>query len=141
MPTYGSRRTLLAPRDDVWAFLAEPHNLGDWWPGIAAVRPDRRGLAPGARWEVVAPDRPGFVRRPHATGMLVVHEVEPRERITFQLIDDRIAAELRMRAVQVDRTEVELLVSVPWLSGLGGRFPRRALQRLYALVQTAAPAE
>ena len=44
-------RELLAARDDVWSFIAEPHHFSDWWPGIGGVQPDRRGLAEGARWE------------------------------------------------------------------------------------------
>ena len=28
---------LLAPREHVWAFLAEPYHLPDWWPGITGV--------------------------------------------------------------------------------------------------------
>ena len=43
---------LLAPRADVWAFLAEPYHLSDWWPGITGVDPDLRGFAPGARWRI-----------------------------------------------------------------------------------------
>jgi hypothetical protein len=70
--------------------------------------------------------------------MLLVLEVEPRERIAFQLTGDRLDAELRLRVVEPSRTEVELQVSGPWLIGLSRRFPHRALQRLYALVQTAA---
>ena len=41
-------RELLAARADVWAFLAEPHHLADWWPRMRGVQPDRRGFAPGA---------------------------------------------------------------------------------------------
>ena len=44
---------LLATRPDVWALLAEPDHLADWWAGYASIRPDRRGLAEGARWKVV----------------------------------------------------------------------------------------
>ncbi len=138
MPTYAARRTLLAPRSDVWRFLAEPHNLPDWWPGIAGVQPDRRGLAPGARWQVMGPDRPTYLRRPQASGMLLVLAVDPLERIAFQLTGDRIDAEIRIRAVEPDRTEVELTVSGPWLIGLNRRYPNRALGRLYSLLQTAA---
>src|SRR4051812_50038265 len=54
MPRVVASRELLAPPEDVWGFLAEPNHLADWWPGIHAVRPDRRGLAPGARWQLVA---------------------------------------------------------------------------------------
>ena len=53
MPTYSASRELLASRADVWKFLSEPFNLPDWWPGIGGVQPDRRGFAPGARWQVV----------------------------------------------------------------------------------------
>ena len=31
---YSASRELLAPRADVWAFLAEPYHLSDWWPGL-----------------------------------------------------------------------------------------------------------
>ncbi|MFN2627890.1 MAG: SRPBCC domain-containing protein [Gaiellaceae bacterium] len=140
MPTFAARRTLLASRSDVWGFLAEPHNLGDWWPGITVVRPDRRGLAPGGRWEIVGPDRPSYFRRPQLHGTLLVLEVDPLERIAFQLTGDRIDAELRLRTVEADRTEVELTVSGPWLIGLSRSYAQRALGRLYSLLQTAADA-
>src|SRR5437667_108533 len=50
MPLAQVELELLAPVEDVWRFLAEPRHLADWWPGIAAVEPDRRGLVAGARW-------------------------------------------------------------------------------------------
>ena len=64
---YAARRVLLAPVEDVWAFVAEPYHLSDWWPGISGVEPDRRGLAAGARWKVQGPS---YVRKPDtpATG-------------------------------------------------------------------------
>jgi uncharacterized protein YndB with AHSA1/START domain len=136
MPRYTAARTLLAPLDDVWAFLAEPYNLADWWPGVSGVEPDRRGLAPGARWKVIGPDRPSYFRKPQMTGALLVLEVVPKERIAFQLTGDRIDAELALRAVDVDRTEAVLAVDVPWLIGAGRSLPRRALERLYSLVRT-----
>jgi uncharacterized protein YndB with AHSA1/START domain len=136
VPTYAAARTLLASRSDTWDFLAEPHNLADWWPGIAGVQPDRRGLAPGARWQVTGGDRPGYLRRPQATGTLLVVAVEPLERIAFQLTGDRIDADLRLRAVEADRTELALTVSGPWLIGLNRRYPQRALGRLHALLRT-----
>jgi uncharacterized protein YndB with AHSA1/START domain len=141
LPTYSAVRTLLASRDDAWAFLAEPYNLPDWWPGISGVQPDRRGLAPGARWDVIGPNRPSLLRRPEATGKLLVLAVEPLERLAFQLTGDRIDAELRLRAVEPDRTEVTLTVSGPLLIGLNRRFAQRALGRLYALLQPAAKDE
>jgi uncharacterized protein YndB with AHSA1/START domain len=128
---------LLAPRSDVWAFLAEPHHLSDWWPGVAGVDPDRRGLAAGARWQVHGSDRATLLRGPRAEGMLLVLRVDPLERIAFHLTRNRLDADVRLRALGPDRTEVTLTVSAPWLIGLGRRFPHRALDRLHALVQTA----
>ena len=136
MPRYTAVRTMLAPLDDVWAFLAEPFNLADWWPGVSGVEPDRRGLAPGARWKVIGPDRPSYFRKPQMTGTLLVLDVAPKERLAFQLTGDRIDAELALRAVDADRTDVQLTVDVPWLIGAGRSLPRRALERLYSLVRT-----
>jgi uncharacterized protein YndB with AHSA1/START domain len=136
MPRFAADRTILAPLDDVWAFLAEPYNLADWWPGVSGVEPDRRGLAPGARWKVIGPDRPSYFRRPQMTGTLVVLEVVPRERIAFQLTGDRIDADLTLRAIDEKSTEVSLIVDGPFLIGLRRRFPAEALGRLHSLLRT-----
>ena len=138
MPRVQAARELLAPREDVWAFLAEPHHLADWWPGVAAVEPDRRGLAAGARWQIHGTNRPSFFRSPNPTGMLLVLAAARPERIAFQLTGERLEAELRLEASAADRTIATLTVSGPWLIGLGRSFPHRALNRLHALVQTAA---
>jgi uncharacterized protein YndB with AHSA1/START domain len=138
MPRVEASRELLAPREDVWAFLAEPHHFSDWWPGVAAVQPDRRGFAPGARWQVHGTNRPSLFRRPSPTGMLLVLAIEPRERWAFQLTGERLEVELRLRASAPDRTLATLAVTGPWLIGLGRSFPRNALARLHALCQTAA---
>ena len=136
MPRYAADRVLLASLDDVWAFLAEPYNLADWWPGISGVEPDRRGLAPGARWKVIGPDQPTYFRRPQATGTLLVLDVQPRERLAFQLAGDHIDAELTLRAADEARTEVSLVIEGPWLIGLRRAFPRQALARLHSLLRT-----
>jgi uncharacterized protein YndB with AHSA1/START domain len=137
MPRYTADRVLLAPLDDVWAFLAEPYNLADWWPGVSGVEPDRHGLAAGARWKVVGSSAPGLLRRPQSTGTLVVLEVVPRKRLAFQLAVDRVDAELTIRAEDERRTEVSLVVNAPWLLGLRGSLPRRALDRLHDLLRTS----
>ena len=138
MPRVEATRELLAPRQDVWEFLAEPRHFADWWPGISAVEPDRRGLAAGARWLEHGSNRPSLFRRPNPSGMLLVLAAARPERVTFQLTDERMDAELRLEATAPDRTLATLTVSGPWLIGLGRSFPRRALARLHALVQTAA---
>jgi uncharacterized protein YndB with AHSA1/START domain len=137
LPRYAADRVLLAPIDDVWAFLAEPYNLADWWPGVSGVEPDRRGLAPGARWKVLGPDRPGYFRRPMAAGTLLVLDVQPRQRLAFQLTGDRMQVELTLRAADEDRTEVALVIEGPWLVGLRRGFPHQALERLHALLRTS----
>jgi uncharacterized protein YndB with AHSA1/START domain len=138
VPRYAASRTLMASLDDVWAFLAEPHRLADWWPGIAGVQPDRRGLAPGARWQVVGPNVPSYLRRPQMNGTLLVLDVLPMQRVAFQLPNERIDAELELRAADADRTDATLTVEVPWFAGFRRSFPHRALARLYDLVQTGA---
>ena len=138
MPMFDATRELLAPRADVWAFLAEPYNLSDWWPGISGLQPDRLGFAPGARWHVVGDNRPSLFRKPNMSGMLLVLAVEPYERFAFQLTGERLEAEVRLSQVQPDRTLVRLTVSGPMLIGLRRSMPEKALARLHALVQTAA---
>ena len=137
MPRYAAERVLLAPLDDVWDFLAEPYNLADWWPGVSGVEPDRRGLAAGARWKVVGPTAPGYFRRPQAPGTLVVLDVVPRRRIAFQLAADRIDAELTIGAEDERRTKATLVVNAPWLLGLRGSLPSRALAQLHDLLRTS----
>ena len=138
MPTYQSERELLAPRADVWAFLAEPYNLPDWWPGISGLQPDRRGFAPGARWHIVGENRPSLLRKPNMSGTLLVLAVEPYERFAFQLTGEHLDVELRLSEPEPKRTLARLSVSGPVLVGLRRSLPQKALGRLHALVQTAA---
>ena len=99
MSRVAATRELLAPREDVWEFLAEPHHLSDWWPGVHGVRPDRRGLAPGARWEVtLRPQGRGFLGSflggPNTTRMLMILEVRTNELVRFMFTEDHMEAEL-----------------------------------------------
>jgi uncharacterized protein YndB with AHSA1/START domain len=138
MPTYESECELLAPRADVWAFLSEPYNLPDWWPGISGLEPDRRGFAPGARWHIVGENRPSLLRKPNMSGTLLVLAVEPYERFAFQLTGERLDVELRLSEPEPKRTLARLSVSGPVLVGLRRSLPQKALGRLHALLQTAA---
>jgi uncharacterized protein YndB with AHSA1/START domain len=137
MPRASASRELLAPREDVWKFVAEPHHFPDWWPGIAGVQPDRRGFAEGARWHVQGTDRPTLFRRATASGLLLVRAVEPHRRFAWTLTGNRIDAELRLDDGN-ERTIATLDVSAPWLLGFSRALPRRALTRLHDLCQTAA---
>jgi uncharacterized protein YndB with AHSA1/START domain len=121
---------LLAPRADVWAFLAEPYNLPDWWPGLTGVEPDRRGLAAGARWKAVVLKRNVFTGPRAVETLVLVREVEPFERVAFHVLATRQDGEVRLRASARDRTVATVAVSKG--------SPARAVRRLYDLVQTAA---
>jgi len=138
MPRASATKELLASRDDLWSFIAEPHHFSDWWPGIAGVRPDRRGFAEGARWEVFGVEQPTLFRRATSTGMLLVRGVQPPERFAWTLTGDHIDAELRLEEGEPNRTLATLVVEAPWLYGFSRALPRRALARLHALYQTAA---
>jgi uncharacterized protein YndB with AHSA1/START domain len=133
-------RVLDASRADVWAFLVEPYHLADWFPGVSGVRPDRRGLAPGARWQVLGPNQPSWFKKPDASGTLLVLEVVPMRRIAFQLTGQRLDAELELEPREEGRTRARLLVDAPFLL-VRRSFPHQALARLYDLVQTAAEPE
>jgi uncharacterized protein YndB with AHSA1/START domain len=123
---------LLAPRGDVWGFLAEPGHLADWWPGIVGVHPDRRGFAPGARWAVRVRTSSIWVGRREVETMLLVRDVEPYERWSWHLLSQKTDVEIRLRAAGA-HTIVALTAS-----GRTRRFEATALGRLYDLCQTAA---
>ena len=134
-------REILASRGDVWAFLAEPYHFADWWPTISTVRPDRRGFAPGARWEVVGPNKPTLLRKAYATGLAIVRTIELHERVVWNLSEERLDVEVRLRSLAPDRTLVTVTVEGRWRPEAFGRpraLPRAAVDRLYELVQTAA---
>jgi len=138
MPRVSAARELLASREDVWSFIAEPGHFADWWPGVAAVEPDRRGFAEGARWVVHASERPTLFRRSGYSGTLLVRGVEPPLRFAWMLTGDRLDAELTLQTTAPGRTRAVLAVSAPWLVSVPRGLPRRALARLHALCQTAA---
>lgn len=134
-------RDLDASRADVWGFITEPCHLSDWWPEITAVRPDRRGLAPGARWQVVGPNKPTLFRKAYASGMLLVREVEPYRRASWYLTVEKLTCEIELEAVDEKHTRARVTVEGPWRPEAFGRpraLPRQALARLHALCQTAA---
>ncbi len=129
MPRSASKE-LLASRADVWKFLAEPYHLTDWWPGLTGVEPDRRGFAPGARWKVIARKHNVLLGSRPGETTLLIREIDEYERWTWHLVSDRLDVEVRLRATADDRTEVTVTTN--------RGDAKRAVQRLYDLVQTAA---
>ena len=132
---------LIATRHDVWELLAEPRHLADWWPDYSTIRPDRRGLAEGARWEVVRGSTPGLLRRPRSEGMVVITKAEPERRLAWRDLQQGFEAEIRLEPAPEGHTRAMLVVEAPaWrIVAEGLRLtPRQALARLHALCQTAA---
>lgn len=128
MPRFAAERVLCAPVEDVWAFVAEPYHLADWWPDISGVQPDRRGTSRGARWQVHGQ---GFVR---TASPLLVTDVVAGRRFAFELPARRLTAELELEDDAAGARAV-LAVAAP-LFTVRRSLPREALQRLYDLVQT-----
>jgi uncharacterized protein YndB with AHSA1/START domain len=132
---------LLATRSDAWALLSEPYHLSDWWPGYTSVRPDRRGLAEGARWQVVRGGEIGLLRRPGGDGLVVITAVEPEQRLAWQDVEQQFSAEIRIEPAADGKTRATLRIEAStWRAVAEGLrpLPRKALGRLHALCQTAA---
>jgi uncharacterized protein YndB with AHSA1/START domain len=132
-------RRLLAAREEVWALLAEPYHLSDWWPGYRAIRPDRRGLAVGARWTVIRSESPGFLRRPGGEGLIVIESVEPTLALAWRDLEQSFKAEISIATVDA-QTEARIALDASWwrlfVEGLRSA-PEQALARLHELCQTA----
>jgi hypothetical protein len=156
-------RDLLAAREDVWRFLAEPYHLADWWPGLVGVDPDRRGFAAGARWEVSLIEEPvslgllrlpalGRASGPRVSAVLLVTGVALYEAWSWQLIRKgrsvravpAIDVNIRLKWAAQDRTLVTVSVSGgdaasrALFGSRDARLAQSAVDRLYDLVQTAA---
>jgi uncharacterized protein YndB with AHSA1/START domain len=137
VPVARASRELLALPDDVWTFLAEPYHLTDWWPGLGAVEPDRRGLAVGARWRVHR-RKASFFRKADAEDTLLVTAADPGRRFRFELVQARIRADLTLAPAGGGHTRAELAVEGPLLLAFSKSIPKTALARLHDLCQTAA---
>jgi hypothetical protein len=132
---------LLSERPDVWALVSEPYHLPDWWPAYTGVRPDRRGTAENARWEVVRGKTPGFLRRPEGEGIIVLTRVLPGWELRWHDVNQGLEAGVKLDNAGAGKTRATTFVSGPWLRLVaeGGRgLPERALTRLQDLCQTAA---
>jgi uncharacterized protein YndB with AHSA1/START domain len=133
-------RVLLASREDVWAIVAEPYHLPDWWPAYTGVEPDRRGLVEGARWTVLRSRTPGFLRKPRGKGLIVIQRVSPGEELAWLDLSQNVEAGLRLDD-EGRGTRATAFVDGPFwrLLAEGARgLPRLAVARLYDLCQTAA---
>jgi uncharacterized protein YndB with AHSA1/START domain len=132
---------LQSDRADVWALVAEPYHLPDWWPAYTGVVPDRRGLAENARWQVIRSTSPGLLRRPEGEGVIVITKVVEGWELRWHDVKQDIEAGVRLDNAGTGRTRATTFVSAPWLRLVtegARRLPDRALTRLRDLCQTAA---
>jgi uncharacterized protein YndB with AHSA1/START domain len=133
-------RVLLASREDVWALVAEPYHLPDWWPAYTGVEPDRRGLAENARWTVLRSRNPGFLRRPRGQGLIVLRRVTPGVELAWHDVAQHLEAGVRLED-EGRHTRATTFVDGPFwrLLAEGARgLPRAAVARLFDLCQTAS---
>ena len=139
MPRYAARRVLPATVEDVWAVLAEPARFPEWWPGVEAVDPGRRGLVPGGMWKIDGGGpKMSFRRRPEMAGDLLLIEVVPRAKVVFQLIAEGMWVELELEPDEDDHAAASLVVEARRFSGVGRAFPSEVLAKLAAVVRPAA---
>ena len=136
---------LQSDRRDVWALLAEPYHLPDWWPAYTGVKPDRRGLAENARWQVVRAKSPGFFRRPGEEGLIVITKVVEAWELCWHDVDQGLDAGVALDNAGTGRTRATIFVSgseygliFEGARSLSQNLPERALTRLQDLCQTAA---
>lgn len=136
-----AEKVLLSPREDVWALVSEPYHLPDWWPAYTGVKPDRRGLSEGARWEVVRNPAPGLLRRPRGSGLILITQVEQGNGFRWHDLAQRLECGIRLENAGTGRTRATLHVAGPswriWIEGAHG-LPEDAAGRLHDLCQTAA---
>jgi hypothetical protein len=138
--TEEATRVLLAAREDVWALVAEPYHLPDWWPGYTGVEPDQRGLEENARWRVMRSARPGFLRRPHGTGLILIRRVVAGTEVAWHDLAQRLDMGIRLE-YEGRQTRATVWVSGSWwrINAEGARsLPPQALARLHDLCQTAS---
>jgi len=132
---------LESDRPDVWALVAEPYHLPDWWPAYTGVKPDRRGLAENARWQVIRNTSPGFLRRPEGEGMIVITRVVEGWELRWRDLKQDVEAGVALDNAGTGRTRATTFVSGSWMriASEGARgLPEAALTRLRDLCQTAA---
>jgi uncharacterized protein YndB with AHSA1/START domain len=128
-------------RREVWALVAEPYHLPDWWPAYTGIKPDRRGLAEGARWEVIRNTTPGFLRRPEGEGLIVITKVVEAWELRWRDVNQRFEAGVLLDNAGTGHTRATTFVSGSQLrlASEGARgLPEAALTRLHDLCQTAA---
>jgi hypothetical protein len=87
---------------------------------------------------VITSHEPTLLRKPASAGMLLVKAADAPRRFVFHLVAEKLDVTVDLEAVAEDRTQATVTVEGPWLFAYRRTLARRALNRLYALCQTAA---
>jgi hypothetical protein len=133
-------QVLPVSRETAWALISEPYHLPDWWPGYTGVEPDRRGLEENARWTVVRGSRPGFMRKPRGTGLILIRRVSTGSELAWHDLGQKLDMGVRLE------DEGRGTRATAWVSGAAWRLyaegarslPAKAAARLHDLCDTAS---
>jgi uncharacterized protein YndB with AHSA1/START domain len=135
VPRVTRRRTISAPRAEVWELISDPYNLPRWWPRTLRAE-DVEGESEGAQWtSVLGTDEGRGVR----ADFRCREALEP-ERLTWEQLVEGTPFERHLRRYEIvielgadgDCTEVTLasLQSLRGLSRLGSPMMRGAQGRI-----------
>jgi uncharacterized protein YndB with AHSA1/START domain len=150
--TATATRELLAPRDDVWAFVSTPGRLADWWPEVFAAQVE------GDHWTIEGDERAGLTRvaspgddereetvhvglNPPGSIELRFERSGYRANLALGAIGaQRTTATLTIERQDPEETLAERLEEVVGLAVTGpdDAFAESILDRLYELCQTGA---
>jgi hypothetical protein len=87
---------------------------------------------------VTAGNEPTLLRRPEASGTVVVTASDRPSLFAFHLTGEKLDVRVDLEATAPDRTRATVTVEGPWLIAFRRTLARRAAGRLHALCQTAA---
>jgi uncharacterized protein YndB with AHSA1/START domain len=152
--TATATRELLAPRDDVWAFVSTPGRLADWWPGVFAAQGN------GDDWTIEGDERAGLTRvaspgdderqetvhvvlNPPGSLELRFERSGYHVRLALEATGaQRTTTTLTIQRKDAEETVAERLEEVVGLAVTGpdDAFAESILDRLYGLCQTGADA-
>jgi hypothetical protein len=150
-------KELLAPRDDVWAFVSAAGRLADWWPGIFAAQDN------GVTWTIEGEEREGLARvadpGDNERTESVAVEKSPPGLLRLRFDRSGYDVQLSLAASASNRTQAALTIEVETphetaaerleefvgvaasaVLGPSDTFAESLLARLYDLCQTGADA-
>jgi len=130
MPTVTRRRSVAAPRDEVWRLVSEPERLPAWWPAVTRVE----DATPHAWTTVMTSARGKTVRADYTRD-----EFDPPRRVAWrQELDESPFERILNQSITIVRLEpvqrgtavtIELHQKLRGYSRTGGLMLRRATRK------------